>query len=100
SLVVESKQADPRAWMTQLELPRLAVEEDARYVVSLFLKAEIPGPVSISFMQSTDPYRSCGLSHTVPVTSSWTAFAMPFRVAGTRCGATNNRLPIQTGSIG
>jgi hypothetical protein len=99
ALVVRSAEADTRSWATQLDLPQIAVEPRHKYVLSLFLKAEVAGPVSISFTQRTAPYQDCGLFQTVAVTTDWSAFTLPFRVTGMDCGSKNNRLSIGTGRI-
>jgi hypothetical protein len=100
SLIVQNGTRDQRAWATQLELPRIAVEAGARYVLSVSMKADVPSPVSISFGQRTEPFRNCGLFETVSVTGTWNTFTIPFRPAGPGCGAVNNRLSFETASIG
>ena len=98
--VLIQKAADPRAWATQMILPSIAMKVGNSYTVALWMKAEMPGPVSITFGQSTEPYQSCGLSHTFQVTDSWAEYKAPFRVSGSRCEPANNRLSIQVGQIG
>ncbi|HWW87687.1 MAG TPA: hypothetical protein VNZ26_29010, partial [Vicinamibacterales bacterium] len=99
ALLIESNHADPRQWATQVELPEIEVEDHAKYVLSLSLRAEVPGSVWLSFSQRSEPYHDCGLSSAVAVTNSWSEFRVPFWVSGTKCGASNNRLAIQTGNI-
>jgi len=98
SVVLERK-ADPRAWATQIILPSLGVQLGQTYKVSLWMKTQKPGPVSIAFGQKTAPYKSCGLWHTFPVTGNWAEYTVAFRVTGDGCDATNNRLSIQAGQI-
>ncbi|HUQ72082.1 MAG TPA: hypothetical protein VM165_21315, partial [Planctomycetaceae bacterium] len=99
SLVIRSSPADTRPWATLLELPEIVVETDSSYVFTVFLKADVPGPVTISFTQRRPPYQNCGLSQAVSVTQDWTAFALPFKVTGVSCGAKDNRLALGTGRI-
>jgi len=99
SLIIQNSQADSRPWATQLDLPEIEVETGARYVVSVFLKAEVPGSVTINFTQRTAPYQDCGLFQTVAVTKDWTEVTLPFRVSSENCGAKKNRLAIWTGTL-
>jgi hypothetical protein len=99
SLAIE-KQADPRAWATQIVLPSIAVKMETTYKVSLWMKATKPGPVALAFGQKAAPYDNCGLMQTFAVTKDWAQYSVPFRVKGKGCEATNNRLMIQAGQIG
>ncbi len=99
SVLIE-KQADPHPWTTMIVMPHINVKDGRPYKVSLWMKAENPGPVSLGFEQSTDPYRTCGFFTAFTVTTSWAEYAIPFRVTGNRCEADNNRVSIGTGQIG
>jgi hypothetical protein len=48
SVLVE-KQADAHPWATQMLMPSVAVEVGKTYVVSVWMKAMNPGPVSLGF---------------------------------------------------
>ncbi len=99
SLVIESHQADPHTWASQIQLPGLDLTTNVTYVLSLSLKAEVPGPVSFGLMQRTPPYQGCGLFEFVTITHEWTQFTKAFQVSGIRCGAENNELSLQIGRI-
>jgi len=98
SVLIE-KQADPRPWATQVILPTIGVKVGEKYKMSVWMKSQTPGPVSILFGQMTAPYQSCGLMQTFTVTKDWAEYAFPFRVAGNRCGPVNNRMSIEAGQI-
>ena len=99
SVLIE-KQADPRPWATQVILPSIGVKVGETYKVSIWMKAQKPGPVSIAFDQRTQPYGPCGLLHTFTVSKDWAEYAVPVRVTGKGCDVANNRLSIEAGQIG
>ena len=99
SVLVE-KQADPRPWATQVILHSIGVKVGEKYKMSVWMKSQNPGPVSILFGQMSAPYQSCGLMQTFTVTKDWAEYAFPFRVAGNRCEPANNRMSIEAGQIG
>ena len=98
SLVIE-KQADKNPWETMLYVPRIKTDPGAKYRLSLWLKAESPSKVWLTFGQRTEPYHDCGLDQVVEVSPAWKEVALPFQVKGEGCGADNNRLLIQIGKI-
>jgi hypothetical protein len=99
SLWIQKPNAAKEAWMTQIHLIGLQTDNGAKYKLSVWLKAQQAGPVSLVFGQKTDPYSSCGLDQTVPVTNVWKEFTFSFTAAGNACGERNNRLSIAAGKI-
>jgi hypothetical protein len=96
-LSIQRLQADPRAWATQIQLPGIAAKMGEDYRVSISMKADTPGPVSVIFEQRTAPFGNCGLVWTFPVSIRWELYRTAFQAKGEGCGAANNRLSIQVG---
>jgi hypothetical protein len=99
SLVIE-KRADPRAWPVQVMLAGIKTQPGSTYKVSVWMKAENPGPAVIAYGQSRPPYGTCGLEQRFAVSRDWTEFTARFKPYVEGCDTFQNRLSIEAGEIG
>jgi hypothetical protein len=99
SLVLDRKQGGHLTWTTKVYLPEIVTETGANYDLSVWLKAENPALVRLTFTQRTPPFHTCGLVQSVWVTSEWSQFEAPFHASGEDCGAGNNRVSIEGGRV-
>jgi hypothetical protein len=99
SLVIGNLKGDSRAWAVQLFLRKIALESETAYSLTVWMKAEHPGSVSVGLGQSTSPFAACGLDRSVAVTEKWTRYDLRFQMSGQHCEAANNRLYFGAGQI-
>jgi hypothetical protein len=99
AMVIEKSRTDTQSWASLAVLPHIDVQTGAKYKVSVWMKAQNPGKVSVVFLQASAPYHVCGLAREFSVTSQWTEYSVPFRVQGEDCEAKNNRLDLQFGTV-
>lgn len=99
SLLIERTKADSRVWAFQLILPHVRIQKGAQYKLSVWMRAQNPGTVSMSLEQSASPYGPCGLGRTVMVSKEWAEYDSSFRVTGAGCEVDNNRFSFGIGQI-
>lgn len=99
TLVIQNPQPSEVPWNTLIYLPRINVKQDAKYTVSLRLKAEKPSLVWLAFGERKAPYSRCGLYQPLAVSTNWQEFVIPFQVQGAACGPNRNRLSIEAGEV-
>jgi hypothetical protein len=98
-LVLFKSKKDEKPYQTQLYLPGIRTEAGANYHLSLWLRAESPAQVWLSFDQKNKPFGPCGLWEPIAVPTAWTPFTVHFKVAGPGCGFEMNRLSLVVGSV-
>ncbi len=76
--VVENVQPTPHRWNTTLFQTGVDIQDGRQYMVSAFLKTEIPSAVFMSFYKNTSPWTGFGLSRTINTTTDWLKYEYTF----------------------
>ena len=98
ALLVERGAPADQSWKTLLWLPGIQAQGE-KLTVSVWLRAENPGPVALEFGRRTAPPTNCGFFQLVKVSKDWQQFQFPFTAATASCGPDVNRFSIHCGKV-
>ncbi|HUB82402.1 MAG TPA: glycosyltransferase family 39 protein [Bryobacteraceae bacterium] len=92
------KPVSDEAWKTRVSLGGIVLEPGKRYQVCIWMKADNPNPVWLTFRAAGPPYGDCGLVREMPVGKIWDEYDVEFQPPET-CGGGNATFSLEAGKM-